>query len=102
MQKKDNSTHCIPENRRVRTMLQIKTTDDFTHGRGECLDCGYSCQTNESDPIGGLEAAINHAITEDHRMIWIVRRVTEMKLFCTREEDTVDLGPKERCDESDL
>lgn len=50
----------------------------------------------------GYEAAINHALSKDHRVTWSVTQVTEVKLFFTREEDTVDLGPKKRSDGSDL
>lgn len=76
-------------------MLRIQTTDDLWILRAHCVDCAFSVHRS-SPSDGGYEQAVNHALNENHRVLLVTTNQTEMNIFCSPEEDTVNLGPKEK------
>jgi hypothetical protein len=88
------NTTLFIQTKEAEQMLKIITTDDYSNGRGHCLDCGYSCQANDCDSMDGYESALNHALNENHRVVFRVEEIKEVKILMTVEEDTVNLGPQ--------
>lgn len=75
-------------------MLRI-TTDEVSTLRAQCENCDFAVHsTNPLD--GGYESAVNHALNENHRVLVITTYQNYMNIYCSTEENTVDLGPPKR------
>lgn len=91
MPRNDSSTQCIRE----KVMLRIQTTDDVSMIRAQCKNCDFAVHSYDPSQAG-YEAAVNHALNENHRVVLTTTFQTEMNIYCSTEENTVDLGPKKK------